>query len=130
MIKILITIVMFSFFLEAGEVFKTYQIMDNGKKITIKAKETTKNSKKIHITKDGKKFDKNVKIIVKFSKNIDIKQFCKKYGLKLDFKMVTGHYIFKNTSSTPTMELIKKIMDSETKVSTIIPNWQLNQKKQ
>jgi len=130
MIRVLLVIGMMWIGLSAEEIYKSYHVKDSGKKIEIKAKESSEKSKKIQVTKDGKKFAKDVKLLVKFNKDVDIEEFCKKYQLEVDFKMVTGHYILKNNSGILPMELIGQIIDNEVTVSTIFPNWRLNQKKQ
>lgn len=135
MIKIsLVFILLISMWAEDN--YDSYYIKDSGKKVIIQVKKNNLNkivrtlSKKNHQeTKQGKKFSNDVEILVKFSKDINIDNFTAKHELKLIRKMVTGHYIFINQSKYTPMDLIKKIIDEESIVLSIFPNWQLNMKK-
>lgn len=47
-----------------------------------------------------------------------------KYGLKLQEKLAIGYYIFENVSDKSDMEIIKDIIENESAVKTVKPNWE------
>lgn len=52
------------------------------------------------------------------------------YGLKLQHKLVSGYYIFDNVSGTPDIQVVESIINNETNVQTVKPNWKMTNKPQ
>ena len=94
--------------------------------------------RKIHIPKDdtlknkfnsysAKQATSQEGIIVSFKKpsQISISEFEIKYGLKLKTKLVIGYYIFQNISKDSDVQIVRNIIENETNVKTVKPNWKM-----
>jgi len=62
-------------------------------------------------------------LIVAFKDKTDLKEFAKKYKLKLKTTVANKYYIFKNRSNLDAGSLIAKIVVNESNIKTIRPNW-------
>ena len=64
-------------------------------------------------------------VIVSFADStiLSISEFETKYGIKLKEKLVIGYYIFENVSDRSDAEIISKIIENESNVKTVKPNW-------
>lgn len=64
-------------------------------------------------------------VIISFADTtiLSISEFETKYGLKLKEKLVIGYYIFENVSDRSDAEIISKIIENESNVKTVKPNW-------
>ena len=64
-------------------------------------------------------------VIISFADStiLSISEFETKYGLKLKEKLVIGYYIFENVSDRSDAEIISKIIENESNVKTVKPNW-------
>lgn len=64
-------------------------------------------------------------VMVSFADNavLSISEFETKYGLKLKEKLAIGYYIFENISDKSDTEIINDIINSESNVRTVKPNW-------
>jgi|GEM_PF-1523521 len=99
-------------------------ILDKGVKRTIHIPKESNLTSKIStydITKSGSKEG----VIVSFgdTSTLSINEFETKYGLKLKEKLVIGYYIFKNISDKSDTEIINEIIENESDVRTVKPNW-------
>jgi len=79
----------------------------NNQKVTI-----IDNKVKKVVTIDNLKY-KNSGFIIDFKKNINIKEFEKRYKLKLKTKMQIGLYIFYNYSNKSDLEVLKEILKND-----------------
>ena len=66
-------------------------------------------------------------VIVSFTdeSKLSLNNFESKYGLKLQTKMRIGYYIFNNLSSKTDVQIVKDIIQNETNVKTVKPNWKM-----
>jgi len=48
----------------------------------------------------------------------------RRYGLKLQEKLMIGYYIFENISDKSDMEVVEAIIKDERDIKTVKPNWQ------
>lgn len=62
----------------------------------------------------------------KDTSKVSINELEAKYGLKLNTKLMIGYYIFENISKKSDIEIVKSIIDNETNVKTVKPNWKKN----
>ena len=64
-------------------------------------------------------------ILVSFNNvsDVSIGDFEKKYGLKLKEKMIIGYYIFDNVSKYSDVEILERIINDETNIKSVKPNW-------
>jgi len=71
------------------------------------------------VSKDG--------IIVSFkdSSKVLIRAFEEKYKLKLQHKLHIGYYIFTNVSKLSDIRIVEDIIQNETNVETVKPNWEM-----
>ncbi len=73
----------------------------------------------------GNKFNSKSDIIVKFtnSNEVNIQDIESKYGLRFKRKMTIGDFIFENTGTINTLEIINfMIEDNELNIKRIMPN--------
>lgn len=72
----------------------------------------------------------HIGLIIRFksSKSLDISAFEKKYNLELEKKLLTGFYIFNNLSSKSDNEILREIIESESDINSIRPNWKMKMK--
>lgn len=54
-----------------------------------------------------------------------IDEFKTKYGLKFHTKLFIDYYIFQNLSKQSDIQLINNIIENETNIETIKPNWHM-----
>ncbi len=118
----------------------------------VQTKDTTKNytevcilergvKRKINIPKDdtvkssinpyeAKQLSSKEGIILTFKNpsKVSINELETKYGLKLKTKLVIGYYIFENISKKSDIEIVERIIDNETNVKTVKPNWKMKNK--
>ena len=115
--------------LETKGKYKQITILDKGikRKITIPKDDRLRNkfnpySAKELSSKDG--------IIICFKDTVlpSIGEWEVKYGLKLKKKLLTGYYIFKNISEYSDVEIVSEIIENETNVKTVKPNWKKKNK--
>jgi len=50
----------------------------------------------------------------------------RRYGLKLQEKLMIGYYIFENISDKSDMKVVEAIIKDENHIKTVKPNWQKN----
>jgi len=109
---------------------KVVTIIDNGVERQIFIPDTAqKKNIKARMVGDSSSAPAGIMVAFKKGAKIDIKNFEKKYNLKLKKKLLIGYYIFNNNSDMSDLELIAKISkNSKTKIKTIRPNWGLHNK--
>ena len=92
-----------------------YTVLENGVQRTFYPSSTEQEL----IKKEG--------VIVSFSdeSKLSLNEFESKYGLKLQTKMRIGYYIFENISSKTDVQIVKDIIQNETNVKTVKPNWKM-----
>ncbi|NOR54623.1 MAG: hypothetical protein GQ531_00295 [Sulfurovum sp.] len=101
---------------------ETMTIMDKGVKRTVALNKVEKNGS-LTPSANQKELKKGLLIRFKSSASVDIKDFEKKYDLKLKSKMKIGYYIFKNNSKESDVLLMQRIMENETEIESLKPNW-------
>jgi hypothetical protein len=119
--------------LSAEDLSNTLYVKNSGviKKINLTSKVTSRglDTYKSYATPQNKKFDRNVKILLKPDQTCNIEEIANKYELKIDKKLITGHYLMINNSQKEPQVVLKEIIDNEKGVISIFPNWKLNKKK-
>ena len=106
--------------------YYTIVILENGvirKKNILK----DKNTKSGFNAYSADHLDSQDGIIVKFenSSKVSINEFEIKYSIKLKEKLVIGYYIFSNESSNSDIEIVSKIINNESNIKTVKPNWKM-----
>jgi hypothetical protein len=117
--------------------YTTVHTVQDNKVFKIKYKKifqlsSARNAQPAYQTQEGYTFDDGAKILIKFNtepQNISV--FEARYGLKFQKLMAIGYFVFTNESSYKPLELIEKILESESQIkeydiATLIPNWKLN----
>jgi hypothetical protein len=99
--------------------YTTVTILDKGVKREISV------SKKISTSNKSNQLNSKEGIIVSFKNpsQITISEFETKYGLKLKTKLVIGYYIFQNISKYSDVQIVGNIIENETNIQTVKPNW-------
>lgn len=109
-----------------SERFTTVIILENS---VIREKNILKdkNAKSGFNTYSADHLDSRDGIVVKFkeSSKISISEFEAKYSLKLKEKLPAGYYIFSNKSSNSDIETVSQIIDNESSIKTVKPNWKM-----
>jgi len=102
-----------------GNNYTTVTILDKGIKRKISV------SKKISTTNKSNQLNSKEGIIVSFKNpsQITISEFETKYELKLKTKLVIGYYIFQNISKYSDVQIVGNIIENETNIQTVKPNW-------
>lgn len=92
-------------------------ILDNGKQ------------KRVRVDLPADESANHQGIIVEFinQNEVDIELFEQNYQLKLEAKMAIGYYIFANDAEKTDIEITRSIIEQETNVKTVKPNWKMNQ---
>ena len=106
--------------------YYTIVILENGvirKKNILK----DKNAKSGFNAYSADHLDSKEGIIIKFknSSKVSINEFEIKYSLKLKEKLVIGYYIFSNESSSSDIEIVSQIINNESNIKTVKPNWKM-----
>jgi len=100
-------------------------ILENGVKRTVRVQSGDVKVKDTVSKIENK--DSKDGIIVKFKDDsaVSIKEFESKYSLKLKTKLIIGYYIFENDSKRSDLDIVSAIINSETNVKTVKPNWKM-----
>lgn len=108
-------------------------ILDNGVKRKVKVLKTdipNTSEPALRTYKATTNATTNSGVIVSFkdTNTLSLDEFEKKYNLELKTKMLIGYYIFYNKSSKSDVEIVSEIIQNETNVRTVKPNWKSNMK--
>lgn len=104
-------------------------ILDNGVKRKVKVLQTESTQTQLKSTRSITKAN-NSGVIVAFTntQTPSIDDFEKKYSLQLKTKLLIGYYIFYNLSSKSDVEVVEEIIENESSVKTVRPNWKMKMK--
>lgn len=101
-------------------------ILDKGVKrtINIPKDDTLKNKFNPHTAKEATSKEG---IIVSFKNPsaVSISNFEERYSLKLKKKLAIEYYIFQNISKYSDVQIVGNIIENETNVKTVKPNWKM-----
>jgi hypothetical protein len=105
--------------------YKSVVVLENGVKRKVRVVDADSKLKTTNTTLQNKDSKDGVIVSFKDDSKVSLEAFERKYGLKFKKKLIIGYYIFENNSKMSDIDIVSAIINDESNIKTVKPNWKM-----